>query len=135
MGWYSSKLEIAQSEQDISPFCKESDMTYSWKRHYLIGLVSVSGGGGGSHRLALCQGPRSCRADGEGHKKVMWRHTKVKVSEIEGAPMVPLCLKFGAIPTIIYNVTAFEKNGTRHFSLIGRHLESVSRTIPVFNIH
>ena len=29
----------------------------------LIGLVSVSGGGGGgSHRLALCQGPRSCRA-------------------------------------------------------------------------
>ena len=33
--------------------------------------------------------------------------------------MVPLCLKFGAIPTI-------------HFSLIGRHLESVSRTIPVF---
>ena len=26
----------------------------------------------------------------------------------------------------------FEKNGTRHFSLIGRHLESVSRTIPVF---
>ena len=26
----------------------------------------------------------------------------------------------------------FERNGTRHFSLIGRHLESVSRTIPVF---
>ena len=26
----------------------------------------------------------------------------------------------------------FEKNGTRHFSLIGRHLESVSRTISVF---
>ena len=23
------KLEIAQSEQDVSPFCKESDMTYS----------------------------------------------------------------------------------------------------------
>ena len=22
-------LEIAQSEQDVSPFCKESDMTYS----------------------------------------------------------------------------------------------------------
>ena len=22
------KLEIAQSEQDVSPFCKESDMTY-----------------------------------------------------------------------------------------------------------
>ena len=26
----------------------------------------------------------------------------------------------------------FEKNDTRNFSLIGRHLESVSRTIPVF---
>ena len=36
-------------------------------------------------------------------------HTKVKVSKIEGAPMVPLCLKFGAIPTIIYKVTAFWK--------------------------
>ena len=23
------KLEIAQSEQDVSPFCKESDITYS----------------------------------------------------------------------------------------------------------
>ena len=43
----------------------------------------------------------------EGHKKVMCRHTKVKVSKIEGAPMVPLRLKFGAIPTIIYKVTAF----------------------------
>ena len=30
------KLEIAQSEQDVSPFCKESDITYSWKRQ--IGL-------------------------------------------------------------------------------------------------
>ena len=36
--------------------------------------------------------------------KVMWRHTKVKVSKFEGAPMVPLCLKFGAIPTTIYKV-------------------------------
>ena len=47
--------------------------------------------------------------NGEGHKKVMCRHTKVKVSKIEGAPMVPLCLKFGVIPTIIYKVTAFWK--------------------------
>ena len=31
-----NKLEIAQSEQDVSPFCKESDMTYSWK--FQIGL-------------------------------------------------------------------------------------------------
>ena len=46
--------------------------------------------------------------------------------------MVPLCLKFGAIPTIFTKLRHFEENGTRHFSLIGRHLESVSRTIPVF---
>ena len=53
--------------------------------------------------------------------------------------MVPLCLKFGAIPTYIiilgyptYKLQHFEKNGTGHFSLIGRHLETVSRTIPVF---
>ena len=47
--------------------------------------------------------------------------------------MDPLCPKFGAIPTIIYSkLRHFDKNGTRHFSLIGRHLESVSRTIPVF---
>ena len=32
----NNQLEIAQSEQDVSPFCKESDMTYSWKRQ--IGL-------------------------------------------------------------------------------------------------
>ena len=31
-----------------------------WEATDLIGLVSVWGGG--SHRLALCQGPRSCRA-------------------------------------------------------------------------
>ena len=37
LGWHCAKvhdelkieLEIAQSEQDVSPFCKESDMTYS----------------------------------------------------------------------------------------------------------
>ena len=39
----------------------------------------------------------------------MWRHTKVKVSRIEGVPMAPMCLKFGAIPTVIYKVTAFWK--------------------------
>ena len=44
--------------------------------------------------------------------------------------MVPLCLKFGAIPTIIYKVTAFWKKWHTSFFLIGRHLESVSRTIP-----
>ena len=60
-----------------------------------------------------------------------WSNLSMKLA-IEGAPMVPLCLKFGAIPTTIYKLRHFEKNGTRHFSLIGRHLESVSRTIPVF---
>ena len=37
--WYItwvSEWWFAQSEQDVSPFCKESDMTYSWKRQ--IGL-------------------------------------------------------------------------------------------------
>ena len=32
----------------------------------------------------------------------------------------------------LQSYSIFEKNGTHHFSLIGRHLESVSRTIPVF---
>ena len=45
---------------------------------------------------------------------------------VEGAPKLPLCLKFGVIPTIIYKI------GTHHFSLIGCHLESVGRTEPVF---
>ena len=55
-------------------------------------------------------------------------------SKIEGAPMVPLCLKFGAIPTNIYKFTAFWKkwHASFFFAAIGRHLESVSRTIPVF---
>ena len=29
----------------------------------------------------------------------------------------------------------FEKNGAHHFSLIGRHLESVGRTEPVFELN
>ena len=32
---------------------------------------------------------------------------RLKVKKIEGAPKVPLCTKYGAIPTIIYGVTAF----------------------------
>ena len=36
---------------------------------------------------------------------------------IEGAPMVPLCLKFSAIPTIIYKVTAFWKKWHTSFFL------------------
>ena len=34
----------------------------------------------------------------------MLRHTKIKVRKIEGAPMVPLCPKYGAILTIISRV-------------------------------
>ena len=45
-----------------------------------------------------------------------------------GAPKVPLCLKFGVI------VRHFEKSDTLHFSLIGRHLEIVSQTVPVFKL-
>ena len=41
--------------------------------------------------------------------KVTWRHTRVKSRKIEGAPKVPLCTKYGAIPTIISGVTAFWK--------------------------
>ena len=33
---------------------------------------------------------------------------------------------------LLFTKLRFEKNGTHNFSLIGRHLESVSRTIPVF---
>ena len=55
--------------------------------------------------------------------------------KIGGAQKVPLCLKFGAIPTIIYKVTAFWKNWRTPFFLIGHHLESVSRTEPVFELN
>ena len=40
--------------------------------------------------------------------------------------MVLLCSEYGAILTII---------SARHFSLIGRHLESVGRTEPVFELN
>ena len=44
----------------------------------LIGLGSVSGGGGGSHRLALCQGPRSCRARKMQGVLIGWHCAKVQ---------------------------------------------------------
>ena len=70
------------------------------------------------------------KKNGLGHRKVTWRHTKVKVRNIEGAPKVLLCSKYGAIPTIISGVTAFWIK----ISLIGRHLETVGRTEPVFEL-
>ena len=48
------------------------------------------------------------------------RHTKVKSEQgtnIEGAPKVPLCTKYGAIPTIISGVTAFWKKWHTPFFL------------------
>ena len=54
---------------------------------------------------------------------------------IEGAPEVPMCLKYGdRLLGLFPEIRHFEKNGTRHSSLIGRHLESVGRTEPVFDI-
>ena len=65
-------------------------------------------GGGGSHRLALCQGPRSCRArNRETQSKDPWLRFRQKTRKVEGAPKVPLCTKYGAIPTIISGVMAF----------------------------
>ena len=61
----------------------------------------------------------------------MWRHAKVKVWQMEGAPKVPLCLKCDAILSILRH---FDKMGTRHFSLIGHHLESVNQTEPVLEL-
>ena len=59
--------------------------------------------------------------NGEGHKRSCDVTPRSKYQKSKGHPWPP-CAK----------VTAFEKHGTRHFSLIGCHLESVSRTIPVF---
>ena len=56
-------------------------------------------------------------------------------STYDNSKGLPLCLKSGAIPTGIYKVTAFKQNGGRHVSLIGRHLESVGRTEPVFELN
>ena len=36
---------------------------------------------------------------------------------------------------LIPELQHFEKNGALHFSLIGRHLESVSQTEPVFELN
>ena len=55
------------------------------------------------------------KKNGLGHRKVTWRHTKVKVWEIEGAPKVLPCSKYGAIPTIICGVTAFWKRWSTPF--------------------
>ena len=70
--------------------------------------------------------PRSFR--GLGHSKVTWRHTKVKVWRIEGASKVPLCQIWCNSDQYSRSYCILKKIAAHHFSLIGRHLESVSRT-------
>ena len=55
-----------------------------------------------------------------------------KYQESKGHPWRPSASNLVQFRLLFTKVRYFEKNGTRHFSLIGRHLESVSRTIPVF---
>ena len=65
------------------------------------------------------------------HKSII---CKKATKGFESAPRSKKTSKFGAIPTIIYKVTAFSKIVAHHFSLIG-HLESVGRTEPVFELN
>ena len=75
--------------------------------------------------------------NGEGHKKVMWRHTKVKVSKIEGAPMVPLCLKFGCrvkkweksrVEVFIYDFPKLHHSSPNSFGANGHLHKKVCKT-------
>ena len=58
--------------------------------------------------------------------------TRSKYQKSKGHPWSPCASNLVQFRLIFTKLRHFEKNGTRHFSLIGRHLESVSRTIPVF---
>ena len=55
-----------------------------------------------------------------------------KYQKSKGRPWSPCASNLVQFRLLFTTLRHFEKNGTRHFSLIGRHLESVSRTIPVF---
>ena len=70
--------KIAQSEQDVSPFCKESDMTYSWKRQFGLFLHDLFA------RLATCSAvqtpnkhrdsvPGGCRGS---HQRAVYHHLR-----------------------------------------------------------
>ena len=50
----------------------------------------------------------------------------------QGAPCAPNMVQFWPVFT---DLRHFEKIGANHFSLIGRHLESVGRTEPVFDLN
>ena len=54
-----------------------------------------------------------------------------KYQESKGHPWSPCASNLVQFRLLFTKLRHFEKNGTRHFSLIGRHLESVSRTIPI----
>ena len=55
-----------------------------------------------------------------------------KYQKSKGHPWSPCASNLVQFRLLFTKLRHFEKNGTRNFSLIGRHLESVSRTIPVF---
>ena len=55
-----------------------------------------------------------------------------KYQRSKGHPWSPCASNLVQFRLLLTKLRHFEKNGTRNFSLIGRHLESVSRTIPVF---
>ena len=55
-----------------------------------------------------------------------------KYQKSKGHPWSPCASNLVQFRLLFTKLRHFEKNGTHNFSLIGRHLESVSRTIPVF---
>ena len=55
-----------------------------------------------------------------------------KYQKSKGHPWSPCASNLVQFRLLFTKLRHFEKNGTRNFSLIGRHLESVSRTMPVF---
>ena len=55
-----------------------------------------------------------------------------KYQQSKGHPWSPCASNLVQSRLSFTKLRHFEKNGTRHLSLIGRHLERVSRTIPVF---
>ena len=55
-----------------------------------------------------------------------------KYHKSKGHPWSPCASNLVQFWLLFTKLRHFERNGTRHFSLIGHHLESVSRTIPIF---
>ena len=55
-----------------------------------------------------------------------------KYQKSKGHPWSPCASNLVQFRLLFTKLRHFEENGTRNLSLIGRHLESVSRTIPIF---